>query len=64
MNVKQLKEALAAFPDEMEVVLFDGYECIGYRGDWEIKEFEGTVDIGIGGTQVGYEYQGEEDENF
>ena len=52
MNVKQLREALAAFPDEMEVVVFDGYRCIAYRGDWEIKEFDGTVDIGIGGTEV------------
>ena len=52
MNVKQLKDALSAFPDEMEVVLFDGYRCIGYRGDWEIKEFDGTVDVGIGGTDM------------
>lgn len=52
MNVKQLRDALAAFPGEMEVVLFDGYRYIAYRGDWEVKEFEGTVDIGIGGTDA------------
>ena len=52
MNVKQLRDALSAFPDEMEVVLFDGYRCIGYRGDWEINEFDGTVDVGIGGTDI------------
>ena len=52
MNVKQLRDALDTFPDEMEVVVFDGHECTAYRGDWEIKEFDGTVDIGIGGTVV------------
>ena len=52
MNVKQLRDALDAFPDEMEVVVCDGYECKVYLGDWEIKEFEGYVDIGIGGTVV------------
>ena len=52
MNVKQLRDALSAFPDEMEVVVFDGCECTDYRGDWEIKEFDGTVDIGVGGTVV------------
>ena len=52
MNVKQLRDALDAFPDEMEVVVFDGHECKAYLGDWEIKEFEGYVDIGIGGTVV------------
>lgn len=52
MNVKQLIDALQEFPDEMEVVICDGYRCAVYRGDWGIKEFEGTVDIGIGGTDV------------
>ena len=52
MNVKQLRDALDAFPDEMEVVVFDGHECKAYRKICEIKEFEGYVDIGIGGTVV------------
>lgn len=52
MNVRQLIDALSVFPNDMEVVLFDGYKCVAYKGDWEIREFEGTVDIGIGGTEV------------
>lgn len=52
MKVKDLISKLTKFNPEMEVVLFDGYNTVAYRGDWEIKEFEGTVDIGIGGTIV------------
>jgi hypothetical protein len=33
----------------MEVVITDGYNCKSYTGDFDIQEFEGTVDIGIGG---------------
>lgn len=52
MNVKQLRDTLSAFPDGMEVVICDWCRCIVYHGDREIKEFEGTVDIGIGGTDA------------
>lgn len=37
----------------MEVVISDGYDLRFYKGDWEIKEFEGQVDIGVGGTECG-----------
>jgi len=33
----------------MEIVITDGYECESYQGNFDITEFEGIVDIGIGG---------------
>lgn len=51
MNVKQLIEQLSQFPEDMRVTVTDGYNCKCYNGEYSIKEFEGTVDIGIGGTE-------------
>lgn len=52
MKVKELIDKLSMFPEDLDVYIFDGYQCTGYYGEWEIKEFEGTVDIGVGGTQI------------
>lgn len=52
MNVKQIIEQLSKYPDDMQVVVCDGYKCNTYQGNWIIQEFEGTVDIGIGGTLI------------
>ena len=52
MKVRGLIEKLQQFPEDMDVYIFDGYQCVGYYGEWKIKEFEGTVDIGVGGTQI------------
>ena len=52
MKVKELIEKLSMFPEDLDVYIFDGYQCTGYYGEWEIKEFEGTVDIGVGGTLI------------
>ena len=52
MKVKEIIEQLSKFDGEMEVMVSDGYQCLFYQGSWEIKEFEGTVDIGVGGTLI------------
>jgi hypothetical protein len=40
---------LSKFPPGTKVTITDGYRCNCYAGEFEIKEFEGTVDIGVGG---------------
>lgn len=50
MTVEELIKALSQFPKNMEVIVTDGYDARYYQGSWLIQEFEGTVDIGIGGT--------------
>jgi hypothetical protein len=52
MNVQQMIEKLQQFPMDMEVELFDGYNGYQYKGDFQFQEFEGVVDIGIGGFLV------------
>lgn len=51
MTNKKFIEALSKFPEDMEVVITDGWEARCYYGDFELKEFEGTIDIGIGGMR-------------
>ena len=51
--VKKLDELRRELHDDTEVLITDGVECIGYRGDFHIQtwtEDDGTVavDIGIG----------------
>jgi hypothetical protein len=53
MTVKELIERLSAFPKDMEVTISDGYKVAFYQTDGiSIKEFEGMVDIGIGGCVI------------
>ena len=51
MTNKKLIEALSKFPEDMEVIITDGWEARCYHGDFELKEFEGAIDIGIGGLR-------------
>lgn len=56
MNVGELRAKLAAFSDDTEVLITDGYRCHFYRGDFTVEEFEPTdgqyvCDIGIGGCE-------------
>lgn len=51
MTVGEIREQLSQFPSDMELLITDGFNCRCYRGDYEISEFEGCVDIGIGGTE-------------
>lgn len=46
-------EYLKQFPEDMEIIVSDGYRCNFYKGSFVIKEFEGTVDIGVGGMDYG-----------
>jgi hypothetical protein len=52
LTVGQLIERLSQFDPYMEVTITDGYQAVGYEGDFFIQEFEGTVDIGVGGLNV------------
>ena len=57
MTNKELQDLLAKFPDDLEVLISDGFIGNFYRGqftaqpytDLDGKEF---LDIGIGGTQI------------
>jgi hypothetical protein len=51
MTVGQLIEKLSKFDPNTEVTISDGYYCKFYRGSYTVEEFEGAVDIGIGGTE-------------
>lgn len=50
MTVGEIIEQLKQYPESVEIVVSDGYRCKFYKGSFVIKEFEGTVDIGVGGT--------------
>jgi hypothetical protein len=52
MTVKELIDQLSKFPDDMEVTVADGFGCHFYNGKFEVKEFDGEVDIGVGGTEI------------
>lgn len=52
MKVKELIERLSEFDPNMEVVISDGYDAIFYAGEFVIEEFEGDLDIGVGGLRV------------
>lgn len=53
MKVKDLIKKLKKFDPDKEVSITDGYQCNSYEGDWEVIDFEGIIDIGIGGTLIG-----------
>lgn len=52
MKVKELIDALQILDPEMEIVVSDGYDCRFYSGAFQVQEFEGTADIGVGGTEI------------
>ena len=52
MKVKEMIAILSGFDGDMDVVIADGYNCRFYEGDYEIVEFEGSVDIGVGGCDL------------
>ena len=52
MKVKDIINKLKEFNSELEVMITDGYNLKFYNGDWEIREFDGSIDIGIGGTEI------------
>jgi len=53
MTVEELIEKLSEFPKEREVTISDGHDFIFYQTDGiAIIDFEGTVDIGIGGCRI------------
>ena len=49
MTVIEMIEALSKFDRDAEVLITDGYKGYFYKGDFLLTEFEGCVDIGIGG---------------
>lgn len=55
MKVKDMINALARFNGDMDILISDGYKGIFYKGhefnDYLIQEFEGCVDIGVGGCE-------------
>jgi hypothetical protein len=53
MVVSDLISKLKEFPMDMEVVFSDGYDLNFYHSNGiEIKVFENTVDIGLGGCKL------------
>lgn len=52
MTVQELIEKLQKFKPDMQVIVSDGYDCRFYRGEFDVQEFEGEVDIGIGGCLI------------
>ena len=52
MKVKEMIAILSKFDGDMDVVIADGYNYRFYEGDYEIVEFEGSVDIGVGGCDL------------
>lgn len=57
MTVSELIGQLEKFDPEREVLITDGYNCMFYKGEYSITEFNDNgnnyVDIGIGGCQEG-----------
>ena len=51
MTVENLIKALSKFDMQSEVLITDGYAGLCYSGDYEIKQFENCVDIGIGSCE-------------
>jgi len=52
MKVKELIKKLEKFNPEWEVFISDGALGIYYNGDFSVREFDDTVDIGIDGYEV------------
>ena len=40
---------LSTYNGDMDLLITDGYDCRCYEGNYSVVEFEGAVDIGIGG---------------
>lgn len=55
MTVEQFIFCLSKFPPGYKVTITDGYNCLSYEGNFIFQDFEGSLDIGIGGC----EYRGE-----
>jgi hypothetical protein len=52
MKVSELITELSRFSGNMEVIISDGIDYFFYNTrNLEIKEFEGMVDIGVGGCR-------------
>jgi len=54
MKVDDMLKQLYLLRERMgnvDVMVTDGYQARCYDGEYEIKEFEGRIDIGIGGTE-------------
>lgn len=48
MKVRELIALLKEYPGDMEVTISDEYQFAFYRGDFEVYEFDGCVDIDVG----------------
>jgi hypothetical protein len=51
MNVGTLIELLSKFDNSIEVKVTDGFKCLFWSGDFSVKQFEDSVDIGVGGCE-------------
>lgn len=49
MKVSEMITELSKFSPDAEVLITDGFKGVFYRGNFEITEYEGCADIGIGG---------------
>ena len=49
MKVKEMIAILSTYNCDMDVLITDGHDCRYYEGNYSVVEFEGAVDIGIGG---------------
>jgi hypothetical protein len=50
MTSHELARILLGLPD-LPVVITDGFDAKCFRGRFEVKTFEGTIDIGVGGMK-------------
>lgn len=53
MNVKSFVAELSKFPDSYNVVFSDPFNNLFFDGDYSVEDFDGLVDIGVGGTVEG-----------
>lgn len=59
MNINELITQLTELYDQygnLEVLITDGFECAGYRGNFQLQHYididgESYIDIGIGGLK-------------
>lgn len=57
MKVSKMIEILQSFPQELEVMISNGYDLEFYSGEYDIQLWEDEdgaqcVDIGIGGLRI------------
>lgn len=59
MKVKEFIKKLKSFDPEMEVTVSDGFNycfyCTNEKYDYVFNEFDGKVDIGVGGMEEEHE---------